>query len=68
MPQYIKPEALEQAENVNIQEEMVPALAGASQYFAYATVSDGTKRLCILDKGQWRLATINELMTMVQGG
>ncbi|CAM0053425.1 hypothetical protein VPHK479_0012 [Vibrio phage K479] len=66
MPQAITPEMVSRAEDGSMSEEFIPAVEGAEMYFAYVKCSDGVARLCILDGGRWRLATAQEMMSMLQ--
>ena len=66
MPQAITPEMVSNAEDGTMSEEFIPAVEGAEMYFAYVKCADGVARLCILDGGRWRIATSNEMFSMLQ--
>lgn len=68
MPQKLNlsPEQLKEAREQQsaMADESIPALDGAKHYFAYINYQ-GTPVLCILDNGNWRPTTQQELINML---
>ncbi|CAL9957615.1 hypothetical protein VPH1254_0029 [Vibrio phage 1254] len=66
MPQTIPSEILNDAHETSMSEETLPTLNGARHYFA-DVVHKGRIVLCILgEDGQWRPASYDEMMAMMQ--